>query len=327
MAEQILVLRIIKTIVGIIGLFGNGLVCVVIYRTKALHTLTNAFITNQAVSDFLGSLMLILTSNIDYSPILPEGVRGVLLCRLWISDFFLWSCFITSTFNLVGLTFERYVAIVFPFRYQTIYSRFNACVMIAAAWVIGTSYATYSIAIRVVEDQRCVEKQSAEVKYIGFAITVIQYVVPTFSMLLAYIHIMVELNRGARRVGVMTDRSCVNDGREASLLRARRNTLKTLVIVFAVYFCCWTPNLTVFAMFNLGYQLDFQGSAYIISVALAAANSCVNPIIYALKYRQFQDGLRRLYIWITRSEQVGSISGAVETLDRLTLNAPHEVTI
>ena len=294
MAEQILILRIIKTIVGIIGVFGNGLVCVVIYRINTLHTLTNAFIFNQAVADFLGSLMLLLASNIDFPQVLPEGVAGILLCRLWISDFFLWSCFITSTFNLVGLTLERYIAIVFPFRYQTLFNRTRSCIMIGAAWVIGMSYATYSIAIRAYENQRCIEKQSSAVKYVGFTITVIQYVVPTFFMLFAYSHIIVELNRSARRVGVTTSHSSsVVDGRGASLLRARRNTLKTLFIVFAIYFCCWTPNLTVFAMFNLGYPLDFKGAVYIVSVALAASNSCVNPIIYAFKYRQFQDGLKK----------------------------------
>ncbi|XP_038060998.1 galanin receptor 2b-like [Patiria miniata] len=319
MAEQILLLRIIKTFVGIIGLFGNGLVCLVIYRVPALHTMTNAFIVNQAVADLMGSVFLLLLSNIDYPAILPEGTAGVLLCRLWISDFFLWACFITSTFNLVGLTFERYVAIVFPFRYPTFYTKRNSCFMLAAAWFLGTMFATYSIAIRAYEGRQCAEKLLPYLKDVGFVITIIQYFVPTFTMLFAYIHIIVVLHRSANRVGVATASTATSDGREASLLRARRNTFKTLLIVYIIYFCCWTPNLTVFAMFNLGWPLDFKGALYIISVALAASNSCVNPIIYALKYRQFQNGLKRLWMSIRGREHVENVSWMVEqSADRLT---------
>ncbi len=64
MAEPVLLLRIIKTIVGLLGMIGNGIVCVVIYKNKFMHTLTNTFIFNQAVLDGLGSVMLILSSNI-----------------------------------------------------------------------------------------------------------------------------------------------------------------------------------------------------------------------------------------------------------------------
>ena len=51
MAEALLILRILKTIIGVVGILDNGLVILVISRVKFMHTLTNTFICHQAVID------------------------------------------------------------------------------------------------------------------------------------------------------------------------------------------------------------------------------------------------------------------------------------
>ena len=80
-----------------------------------------------------------------------------------------------------------------------------------------------------------------------------------------------------------------------SLLRARRNTFKTFLIVFVTFLICWTPNQIIYFSFNLGMPLQFTEWYYLLSVAMVASNSCVNPVIYALKYRQFRKGLRGMF--------------------------------
>lgn len=44
---------ILYTSIFVLGLFGNGLVCYVVGRNRAMHTVTNCFITNLALSDIL----------------------------------------------------------------------------------------------------------------------------------------------------------------------------------------------------------------------------------------------------------------------------------
>jgi len=46
------------------------------------------------------------------------------------------------------------------------------------------------------------------------------------------------------------------------------------------------------------------------SVVLMFANSCVNPFIYAAKYREFQHGVRRLMIKMNMTEQQSTTAGA-----------------
>ena len=125
-------------------------------------------------------------------------------------------------------------------------------------------------------------------------------------MILAYASIMFVLKKGAQRIvdaprpmqsteptttAAKTTRANI---RKNPLRRARRNTLKTLVTVFITFLVCWAPNQIIFFLFNLGWPLDFSSVIYIISVCLVAVNSCINPIIYGIKYKRFRQGARKL---------------------------------
>ncbi|XP_038047516.1 neuromedin-U receptor 1-like [Patiria miniata] len=308
--EQILWLRIFKTIVGIVGILGNGLVCLVIGKVSSMQTRTNAFIFHQAVVDLLGSLTTLLQSLVPLPDPLPSNALGWVVCHIWFSNFVIFLLFIISTFNLLSLTMERYFAIVHPFKYQAAfakYPRLKVGAVIAACWIIAVVLKSYNLTIFKVQDGKCVSNAANRSKVIGSLTAVLQYMVPVAVMLFAYIRISVELKRGADRVGpapsVISSAAGASNAGNAqpagmmeSLLRARRNTFKMLWIVFITFLVCWTPNQTIFLMFNLGWKLNFNVDwYYLLSVAMVAANCCVNPVIYAFKYRQFRKGLRELF--------------------------------
>ncbi|XP_038047513.1 trissin receptor-like [Patiria miniata] len=329
--EEILWLRIFKTIVGIVGILGNGLVCLVIGNVSSMQTRTNAFIFHQAAVDLLGSLMILLQSGVPLPDQMPDGVLGLIVCNVWYSNFSLFLLFVISTLNLLSLTLERYFAIVHPFRYQAAFAKrpkLKVGVVIAVCWILGTVIKSYSLTIFKVQDGKCVSNAANRSKVIGSLTTVLQYIVPVAVMLFAYIRISVELKRGAARVGPAPsvissaagasngDGNAQPAGLMESLLRARRNTFKMLWIVFITFLVCWTPNQTIFLMFNLGWKLNYDGWYYLLSVAMVAANCCVNPVIYAFKYRQFRKGLRELFCSrrINREEAVNSATSCRHSL-------------
>ena len=45
----------------------------------------------------------------DFHYVHNTGLLGAIECSLWNSELFLWAIFRSSTWNLVTLTFERYV--------------------------------------------------------------------------------------------------------------------------------------------------------------------------------------------------------------------------
>ncbi len=301
MAEQNLVLQVFLSIVGCLGICGNGLVCVVIIKVHFMHTITNAFIFNQALIDFLGSLVLLLSSVIPIPDPLPPGAGGALLCTLWVSQFLLWGFFVSSTFNLVAVTLERYLAIVFPFKYQQLATRRNVALTIACVWTSAFLFALRQLILTYNDNGECKEKNFANAQIFGIAAAIATYFLPFTVMLVVYIHITLVLKKGAARLGPApaaqpsgSGGGAVNDQRE-SLMRARRNTFKTLLIVFIAFTVCWTPNVVIYSLFYLGVTVDFTSAIYLISVALVAANGCLNPLIYAIKYKQFRKALKTLF--------------------------------
>ena len=307
--EEILLLRVIKTLIGIFGVCGNGLVCVVIFKVSFLHTVTNAFIFHQAVVDLLASLFLTLYANVPDPDPLPSGVAGSLFCRIWHGHVILWMLLVASTFNLVVLTMERYIAIVHPFRYQPLFeTRFNTVILVLV-WILAICYKSADLARNDYQNGTCVFAEISWKKEMGLIVFMVEYLIPLLVMIFAYASIMFVLKKSANR---LADSSTINSisattaAKSATtapnkgptlggeLLKARRNTFKTLMIVFVGFVVCWSPNQIIFLMFNFDNPVaEYGGAMYIITVCMASSNCCLNPVIYALKYRQFRRGLKK----------------------------------
>ncbi|XP_038050817.1 beta-3 adrenergic receptor-like [Patiria miniata] len=333
MAEPILALRIIKTIIGILGILDNGLVILVIAKVKFMHSLTNAFICHQAAIDLVGSLLLLLGSNIPDPDPASSTAAGEVLCRLWTGDALLWLFFVVSTFNLLGLTLERYFAIVYPLRYLAFFGRRAAAGIMLTAWGVGIALKSYSFLIYTVVDGACRFQRISVSHVMGPLLICLQYFLPAGVMLFCYSHITVSLKRSALRLAPAPapiikprakddqspdepaqrpDNAAVYDPQDA-LYRARRNTFKTLVIVFVVFLICWSPSQITFFMFNVGWlQLEFTSPLNVFSTSMVAANCCINPIIYSFKYNQFQRGIKRFFLG-ERADQTISGSGTSNT--------------
>ncbi|XP_038045561.1 beta-1 adrenergic receptor-like [Patiria miniata] len=315
MADVLLILRVCRTIIGVVGVLGNCLVIVVICRVHFMHTLTNAFICHQAVIDLLGSLLLVLQNNIPVPVPLPETTAGEVLCRMWIGDALLWVMFVTSTFSLLNLTLERYVAIVYPFKFQALFSKKSGAVMMIVVWLIGLLLKSYSFLIYSNIDGKCKFLQLEASKVIGPLLICLQYFAPACIMIFCYTHITITLKRSAKQIGPLTatisnhngvegshnlaasamGQSRLGNEQQDSLLRARRNTFKTLFIVFVTFLICWSPSQFTFFLFNVGLiKIDYDGPLMVTSTILVASNCCINPIIYSFKYRQFRRALRKL---------------------------------
>ncbi|XP_038046004.1 allatostatin-A receptor-like [Patiria miniata] len=289
---------ILRTVIGSIDILGNSVVCIVIAKVPAMRTLTNAFIFNQALIDLLGSLFMVLHNNIRAPKVLhPNAVIATIQCYIWQSNVILWVLYVASTLNLVALTSERYLAIVYPFKYVTYFGRKQATGMLVAVWVLAIGYKGTNAFYYRMEDRACVFASlstAANVAW-GTIAFLVEYLIPLIFMTFCYVHIILQLKKASTTVHAEPSTSQESDNSmSGSLLRARRNTLKTLFIVFVTYTICWSPNQIAFLVYNLGFQLNFSGAFYFTSLALVQLNCCINPFIYTFKYKQLQTGVRLL---------------------------------
>ena len=101
----------IYAIVFVIGTFGNGLVIASITRSSRLRTVTNSYLLNIAIADFL----LLLSIPFLIVTILANGwIFGNVLCKMYYN--FIHINQYISSLLLAALSFDRYLAVCHPIR-------------------------------------------------------------------------------------------------------------------------------------------------------------------------------------------------------------------
>lgn len=97
----------------VIALFGNGIVCYIVYASPRMKTVTNYFIVNLAVGDILMSLFCVPFSFFS-TLLLQHWPFGSALCHL--VNYTQALSVLVSAYTLVAISIDRYIAILWPLR-------------------------------------------------------------------------------------------------------------------------------------------------------------------------------------------------------------------
>lgn len=108
--------------------------------------------------------------------------------------------------------------------------------------------------------------------------------------------------------GGVTERSECERARH----RRRSKVTRSVTIVVLSFFICWLPNqaLTLWGVLIKFDLVPFskafynaQAYAFPLTVCLAHANSCLNPVLYCLIRREYRAGLKELLLRVSHSIQ------------------------
>ena len=76
-----------------------------------------------------------------------DDLQANVYCRLWGSPFLMYGLLLSSTYNLVAISVERYLGIVKPFWHKVSFTHNRVMLSIVAIWLFGVSYAFFVIAL------------------------------------------------------------------------------------------------------------------------------------------------------------------------------------
>ena len=101
------------------------------------------YIINQSIIDGLTSAVLIPMSLLR-ADLLPamEPFTAQIYCKLWLSQVPLWGLMASSTYNLVAISIERYMAVAHPLWHKTSFTDTKSRVSMIVIWLFGVSYVT-----------------------------------------------------------------------------------------------------------------------------------------------------------------------------------------
>ena len=124
----------------------------------------------------------------------------------------------------------------------------------------------------------------------GVVIQFILFIIPLTILVYCYGRIVWVLHS---RIGFNTTQPQSNQSDKFEL--ARKNTIKTFLLVGLCFIICWIQNQVYYLMYNLGYDIRLAGPYFNYTILMIFLNCTVNPFIYLVKYDDYQKALKNFF--------------------------------
>ncbi|XP_070537182.1 cholecystokinin receptor type A-like [Ptychodera flava] len=318
---------------GIVGNLLVCVVFIKLKRLR--KTLTNVFILNQSLIDLTIATIFIVLMFVPKVYVMRDNIGGDIVCAIWVSEYILWGLFISSTYNLTALSIERYLAICHPVYHRNKVTIGKVKIVVVAVWVLGYIRECYWPTLYHNINGVCHVKDwpTKTVRaVVGWVVFLTEYVLPLGIMTFSYGKIIVALRKRSKKkgqggpqpasvcpapassrnddaqgdprhaapsVGQAQPGARTNDAgkkEDDTISRARKNVTKTMLIVSVTFAVCWSPTSIIFFADNQEIvDIHYDGPLYYFTVIMVFCNMCVNPFIYALKYKDFRAGVREIF--------------------------------
>ena len=267
--------NIIGWLLSIITATGNGFVIFLVAKNRRLHSSTNLFALSLAVADF-GVGIAVFPSN--YFCIYSMA------CNSRVHMAFFWLFLHSSVTNLCSLTWDRYIAIVHPFRYNTSMTERRPGTVILIAWSIafaislslfvGMYSTTSETALKVLRLTGVSAFDTISCALLFYAVARILLVARVQSRQESPIELQVQSNRSSTE--------STNSRR-----RKRRSTAPFIIAIVAFFLGCYivVNSLVLCIAFSCD---NFSVTVNQTVTLLLVLNSSVNPLVYAFLKRDIK---------------------------------------
>uniref|UniRef100_A0A8C9X348 Histamine H2 receptor n=1 Tax=Sander lucioperca TaxID=283035 RepID=A0A8C9X348_SANLU len=277
---------------------GNVLVCLAVCASRRLRCLTNCFIVSLAVTDLLLGLVVL-----PFSALLQlnnEWPLGPAFCNFYISmDVMLCTA---SILTLLAISIDRYLAVTRPLRYASLVLPWRVAVAMASVWAV-------SLAVSFLPIQMGWNTVNGTVQNHGpwapegkcrfelnrpYVLTdsLLTFYLPLVAMCWTYLRILRIARAQAKRI--VSARTTVVSSVTAVALREHKATV-TLAAVIGAFVVCWLPYFILFTVLGLKEHPDPSTvPEFPIVLWLGYANSALNPILYGALNRDFRSAYSRL---------------------------------
>ena len=266
----------INVIICVLGSLGNLLVCLAIATNSRLRRASNYLLFSLAIADLIVTLVCepLLLKIIIQRTFFYECTEWLQRTYSLLSQI---SCS-TSVYHMVAISFDRFVAVVFPLRHRNFIEGCGLKFMLIISWSIP-------ILGRVL--RAIVPPASYPGHFFGLGVFALSYFFIFFFYFLIVVF-LIHYRRKRKHLGARTLPVKVTSSREVRVAC-------TLAIAIGVFTVCWVPLMTVF--FAAGKLIiNRNGSLLMWLRTLALSNSAMNFLIYSAKIRDFKEA----YVYIFR---------------------------
>ncbi|KAF7661272.1 hypothetical protein LDENG_00265620 [Lucifuga dentata] len=280
-------------VISVLGIVGNVFVLLVFCLHKKACTVAEIYLSNLAAAD------LILTSCLPFWAVYVakayDWIFGSVLCRL-VNTAIKMNTY-CSIYFLVLVSIDRYVALVHPMSHGRMRRPKYAKLSSLLVWSFGLLMSVPTLIYRKVKYDHGTNKTYCSLDYPNNTVQLIcdviliifSFIIPISIISYCTVKIIqVVRNQTIKRLNIEKTEN--------------KATLLVLAVLLA-FLICWVPYhlVTVLEMLQLDAILegcDFRNSLYIcmqIFTYLAYFNSVLNPILYVIVGKNFQEKVCELF--------------------------------
>ncbi|XP_041642282.1 probable G-protein coupled receptor 83 [Cheilinus undulatus] len=291
------------SLIIVISLFGNTLVCHVVVKNKRTQSATSLFIMNLAVADIFITVLNTPFTLVRF--VNSTWVFGWTMCH--ISRFVQYCSLHVSTLTLTAIALDRRQVILHPLRPRM--SPEQGGVWVAVIWIMASCFslphAIYQKLLTISysdekERSLCVpdfpEPSDVFWQCIDLLTFVLLYMLPLLIITVSYTTVACRLWRH-NAIGDTTK------AQHAAQRKKRRRTLAMLLLVVGVFAVCWFP-LNCYVVLLSSQAIEHSNAVYFCFHWLAMSSTCYNPFIYCCLNPTFRQELRLLVDMCKRKRRV-----------------------
>ncbi|XP_046333332.2 adenosine receptor A2b-like [Haliotis rufescens] len=276
---------------------GNALVIIAILTTPKLQVPTNFFILSLAVADLLVGVLVLPIYSLYYLEV-ASAMKNKYLCLVRYATV-ICSCG-GSLLNLVCIAVDRYIAIIYPLRYQALVTPFRVKVTIFVLWFYSVLMSLLPLMgwNKWTEDANCV---------IFKVMSPIWIILSDF--LLGAVCLSLTIVLYARVFSVAYRQHKLMESTSSWMpdelrLRQKREikSAKVMAFVLLMFVIFWVPYFVLAPMKYIdGVPADMIVTIKDFALCLSFSNSLINPIIYGFLRRDFKAAFKRfLFVQMQR---------------------------
>ena len=301
----------VNTIIACLAVLGNGMVItVMLLRRRVFSSFTNRLILHQSIIDCITGVVF-FGQKVLRGPTTIVSVEDTFydhfVCRVVASDLFLWLMNATSTYNLVIISLERFMATCYPVKHRNSFSKSKLKIAVVIPWVTGLLYASHLLFLFEARLGECrpIFMEPGVRAIFSSAVVVTEYFAPITVLIYTYTRILIVLTK-----------KLVNpvNGQQNTMSKAKKNVLVTTLLIAIMFVVCWTPIEAQFIYSTASNTPGMLSILYAPFTALVACNMFVNPIIYCFKYEKFRSQLKYLVLKRFRRNRVWN-EEVISTID------------
>lgn len=285
------------SILDMICLTSNAVLCVAMYRSKSLTIPMNNLIFNLAISDIFIGLWILPRHVFNAVFRHPAGKIGDYFCKFITGSGILWISSTASAFLLIAIAVERFTSVKSA-NQRTSLSSARLKIVVAFCWITAAvaNFPTMVVFAYDEQTQFCIEKWPNWISSRVYVACI--FVLGTSSVLVMYILYSQIIFMLWKKQKSATEIS------QAARIRARKNITRLLVLVTIVHTICRLPNYTTYLLTYFPSSIVYGSNVYNFTVLLILLNSALHPFMLLSNVQGFRRPIFVLYCRYYRNRAV-----------------------